>query len=312
MHLSDAIEGFLLFKAVRCSEHTIADYRNTLEQWLDFLDSDPLVMALTPHDVNRFLYYLKMNRGLAPKTVKNAHTAISSFFTWAQRELGCEHVVREGNVRAPAVTPPEIVPLTQQEIKLLLDACNWNASWETKRRRSTASRRPTRFRDRAIMLFLLDTGVRASELCDLRIGDVDLKGAGTVMIRNGKGGKGRVVYIGTLTREALWRYLSRRKFKEKEDPLFATYRRGPLDRHALRKMLKRAGKRAGISEPVYPHRLRHTFAISYLRNGGDIYTLQKMLGHSSLDMVKRYLQIAQTDVAEAHRRASPVDNWRLG
>src|SRR5690606_10487166 len=129
---------------------------------------------------------------------------------------------------------------------------------------------------------LLDTGARAQELCDLKIGDIN-KQTGMVMIRHGKGDKERVVYLGKIAQEAMWRYLAKREFKRPDDPLFMTAKRGPMDRHMLRKMLKRAGERAGLTEPVYPHRMRHTFAISYLRNGGDIYTLQKLLGHSSLD-----------------------------
>lgn len=81
-------------------------------------------------------------------------------------------------------------------------------------------------------------------------------------------------------------------------------------RDRLLKLLQRIGQRAGVTG-VTVHRFRHTFAIQYLRNRGDPYTLQKMLGHSTLDMTRRYLAIAQSDVDSAHRLASPVDNWAL-
>jgi len=238
--------------------------------------------------------------------VKNAHTGLSAFFTWLERDYNIPHAIR-GHIPSPKANPPEIIPLTKRDMRDLLSACNRNAP---NRHSPSGQLRSTRFRDRAIVLFLVDTGVRASELCDLNIGDMD-KETGAVQVRHGKGDKPRTVYIGAVTREAIWCYLSKRKLKDVDDPLFATTKRGPMDRNALRKMLVSAGKRAEITERVTPHRLRHTFAITYLRNGGDIFTLQRILGHSTLDMVWRYLAIAQVDLASAHRKASPADNWRL-
>jgi integrase/recombinase XerD len=309
MRLSLAIEGFLLFRAGAGSINTMRDYQNTLRKWLDHI-GDVDTSELAADHVRRFLYHLRIEEELSPKTVKNAWIGLSAFFTWLEGEMGIEHVIRRYKIKMPAAASREIIPLGKSDLRALLLACERSAEWQGKRSGPTTLR-ATRVRDRAIILALLDTGMRAAELCALLLGDVDMK-TGAVQIRRGKGDKGRTVYLGNLAREGLWRYVSKRKDARPNDPLFATTKHGPMDRNALRKMLLSAGQRAEIVEPVTPHRLRHTFAITYLRNGGDVYTLQRLLGHSSMDMVRRYLALAQTDIAEAHRRASPVDNWRLG
>ena len=114
----------------------------------------------------------------------------------------------------------------------------------------------------------------------------------------GKKSKLRTVFIGKLSRSSIWRYLTGKDINA-YDYVFTSKENRPMDRHSIRKLLVYLGEKAEIQD-VYPHRFRHTFAIQYLRNGGDIYTLQRILGHSSLEMVKRYLSIAKADCEKAH------------
>jgi integrase/recombinase XerD len=123
----------------------------------------------------------------------------------------------------------------------------------------------------------------------------------------GKGSKERHCYLGATTRRSLWRYLVERG-SNPEEPLFTTQIGRPFTRSWLRRVVSNAGKRAGVAN-AYPHRFRHTFAVQFLRNGGDIFTLQMLLGHSSLEMVKHYARLAAIDAEQAHRRASPADHW---
>lgn len=126
----------------------------------------------------------------------------------------------------------------------------------------------------------------------------------------GKGAKERSVRISPRTAKAIWKYLTIRSDARANDPLFATDRNTPINRHNLYGMLRSVGERAGVAN-VHPHRFRHTFSIQFLRNGGNIYTLQALLGHETLEMVQRYLKLSQLDLDADHRQASPVANWRL-
>jgi integrase/recombinase XerD len=215
--------------------------------------------------------------------------------------------------RVPDDTPVEA--FTKEEVEQLLKACDHCREARTEQRRKFTMQRATAKRDKAIMLALLDTGLRASELCALRICDVELK-SGRVTVRPGeqgkaKGGKGRSVYLGRVARRSVWRYLAEREDGEDpEAPLFVGKFNRPLNRDALRQMIKYLGEKAGVKH-CHPHRFRHTFAITYLRSGGDIFTLKSLLGHGSLEMVEHYARIADVDVERAHRTASPADNWRL-
>ena len=121
---------------------------------------------------------------------------------------------------------------------------------------------------------------------------------------------GRIVYLGKAARKAVWKYLAEREIKYHDDPLFLTDDDKPMTHGAIRLLLGRIGASAGVPK-VHPHKFRHTFAVQFLRNGGNIYVLQRLLGHSSLEMVKRYLALVESDAAKAMQASSPADRWRL-
>jgi len=298
---SQAKEGYLLAAGARhLSEHTIRDYVNTLTKFSKFLDEDPPIEEITRHHVEAFL---AAQTKVSNKTLLNYHVGLSALWTWAISEhIVPKHIVRE--VTPPKPEQKEIVPFTVVEIRAMLEVVGRNSSGQVNNKHMKDSAD----RNRAILLLLLDTGMRASELCGINFSQVDSHNRRVRVM--GKGAKERTIPFSPRTGQALWRYLTTRPDARANDPLIATQDEHELTRSRLLKILVKIGTRAGVSK-VHPHRFRHTFAIQYLRNGGDPYTLQALLGHSSLDMVKNYLRIAQIDIDSAHRRASPVDNWRL-
>lgn len=119
------------------------------------------------------------------------------------------------------------------------------------------------------------------------------------------------MFLGRTARRSVWRHLAERA--DGGDPkalLFTGRGARPLTRDSLRLLNKSIAARAQVDN-CFPHRFRHTFAITCLRCGGDVFTLQAILGHSTLEMVRRYVRIAEVDLANAHQRASPTGNRRL-
>jgi site-specific recombinase XerD len=303
--LEHAITGYLLaLEGRHRSPHTISDYKNTLRYFTDFIGADRIFSEITSKDIQSFL---ASRSGLSNKTILNYYTGISSMWSWAvDEDVASENVVRK--LRPPRAEQREIIPFTQDEIRAMLGSLERSRPYTRPGKKLSDHAIPESDRSRAIILLLLDTGLRASELCSIHIGDVDNRNRRIHVI--GKGARERSVAFSPRTGQLLWRYLASRNAKDCDDYLFTSVLNRPLTRYRLLDILRTIGKRAGIRN-VHPHRFRHTFAIQYLRNGGDAYTLQAMLGHSSLDMVRTYLKLAQIDIDTVHRRASPVDNWRL-
>jgi len=303
--LSKVIEGYKLSIGARnLSPNTIDDYSRTLARFATFLGNDPPIGEIDHHHIESFL---AARPELSNKSRLNYYVGLSSLWTWlVNEEIVPENVVRK--MTPPKFERKEVVPLTEGEIKAIFAALQRSRVYR-RDGQNVDHALGSYERNRAILLLLLDTGLRASELCDLTIEDLDNRN-NRIEIRHGKGGKGRTLPFSPRTGQVIWRYLAGRKDTRPQDPLFVGRFQRPLTRTKLAEMVQNIGKRAGVAG-VHPHRFRHTFAIQYLRNGGNAYTLQAMLGHSSLETVKIYLRLAEVDLDTAHRRASPVDNWRL-
>ena len=222
--------------------------------------------------------------------------SIKSFFAFLAREQ-----IIPSNLIATVKVPKtdeKVMPiLTEDEIGKLLEQAGLIPMIDTQQR------------EKAIMLTLLDTGLRVSELCGLTDEDVDLE-EGVLKVM-GKGRRERHVPIGAKAAKALSLYQWARPDQVGTDKFWLTKDGRPLRPGRVEKVLRQLAEKAGLKGvKVNPHTWRHTSAVFYLRNGGDVFTLQKRLGHKTLDMTRHYSNLADSDVKAAHMRHSPADRLK--
>jgi integrase/recombinase XerD len=292
--LSTAIESFLVDrKASGLSVHTIKFYRQNLQPFHTYCNDNAvkLVQDITP-DLLRH-YFLKLAETHKPGGVHGHYRTLRALFRWLNNEEIMPPTWRNPmlKVKPPKVNLEPLEPVSLEDVRALIATCtHGDFSGE---------------RDRAVLLFLLDTGARAREACNVKLEDVDLN-TGEVTIRRGKGGKSRTVFLGRTTRRAVRAYLRERH--DRCEALFVSNRGGYLTYDGLHQLLERRWKRSGISKRPSLHDFRRAFALNMLRNGVDVFALQRLLGHSDLQVMRRYLAQNNSDVQAAHTKGSPVDN----
>lgn len=297
-------EGWLIDCEIRqMAKTTLATRRLVLDKFAWWCEQNE-VETVDTNTIRQFLHYItiphpegrwgnpKLSSPPKPAVAALYHRTLQACCNWlvAEEELDESPMVR---IKAPIDRPDQVQPLTREQIIKLIEACKQTNAPE---------------RNSAIILLLLDTGMRVSELCSLRMGDVDLISRSFSV--EGKGGKRRQGYLGAQSAKALWRYLKMVPERDPAAPLIGSLRNdGPMQRNGVQHLIHRLGEAAGItSVRVSPHTLRHTFAIMYLRNGGNQFTLMQLLGHTNVKMTSRYVAIAEADAAQQHRRCSPGDS----
>lgn len=308
--LSDTINLFVITKETEGrSPKTTTWYRDLLTRFSDYL-GNPRLAQVSIDDARRFIAYLQAKETrwedhpiskpvagkLSTSTIHAYIRALKAFSNWAAEE-GFVKFPPFTRLKKPRLPETMIEVLSDDEVKRLLEAINPNCILGA--------------RLYAMVLLLLDTGIRASELTTLTLDNTSLDECCIKV--NGKGNKERIVPFGVTTKKALLRYIHtfRPEPNDGVKVLFLNEDGDRLTSTGLAQAIKRLGIKAGIPR-LHPHLLRHSFAVKFLMAGGDIMSLKRMLGHTSLSVTQVYLKLADSDVQNQHRKFSPVDRMGLG
>jgi site-specific recombinase XerD len=310
MKISKAIEGYIIDCRTRGrSDKTIIWYDQKLKlctRWLEEEEGIEHLHEVTITHLRSFVLYIQsepvgrnaVNREdggtpvkISPLTVKGYVQVIKGFFTWC-----CEEELIEKNptrrLKLPTV-PDYMIPIfTSDQIRMMLDVCDLSTVLG--------------YRDSTIILVLLETGIRVSELCGLRMQDIHEDHIRVF----GKGKKEREVGISPQVAKQLWKYVNhyRKPADDGECLVFVNRYGQPVTPNGVEQLLIDIKNRAGITGVrVSAHTFRHTFACMYLEQGGEIYKLSRLMGHSSVKVTEDYLKDFNIRAArQEHEKFSPV------
>ena len=282
-------EWELALQAENKAPKTIRLYLDNLKRFLA-VTGDKLLTEVTRADVRQYLN-ARREQDLSAYTINQDFRSLRTFFHWCQRE----------NYLIESPIDGMIAPSLPQQLPRALGAKQIQQLFKTAKQSHSPKR------NELIIRFMLDTGIRLSELAALDMADVDLE-QGIAIIRQGKGHKDRHVPLGAKLRLCIHRYLRDcRQAHAGESALLIGKGGSRLSARGLQSLIIRLGQRLGFR--VHPHMLRHTFATEWLRNGGDLESLRRILGHTSLSTTQIYLHLLEEDLIEAHRSFSPGDKY---
>jgi site-specific recombinase XerD len=289
---------------------SISWYDGKLREFLRWLEGNGYgadLGAFTVDRVREFILHLQVRaekyarnpftpmrrERLSGHTIRGYVRTLKAFASWLYEE-GYTGGNILGRYRLPKARQVEPEWLQHDEIERLVRAFDRNTTLGA--------------RDYAIVLTLLDTGLRCGELCNLTLANADLDTGQLKVV--GKGNKERTVPVGLRATRALRRYRDHFRPPIEAEYFFLTIEGKPLTIRAVQLMIRRAKKKADIPR-LHVHLLRHTFAIHYLMTGGDVFSLQRILGHSTLEVTRMYVNMVASQVKEKHRLFSPMDNMPL-
>lgn len=304
--LKTALEQFLIDQELKGNtEKTIKNYRHNVGYLIEFIGKDKFVSNLTIDDLNRYLLYLRKKpceknlnfkakeiKLMSSVTIQTYVRAIRSFLGWLYRE---EYILEnlQQKFKLPKAIRKTIEVLSDEEIEAIMKCYKGNTQMGA--------------RNLCIFALMVDCGLRRNEVLTLDYDDIHLS-QGIIKVK-GKGQKERIVPIGLFTKKVLLRYMSgfRPLPEYPTKRLFIDRCKKPMTEDGIRQLFLRVKAKTGIDR-LHPHILRHTFATKYLMNGGDLFSLQQIMGHTTLDMVRKYSHVASAYLLRSHQKYAPLDN----
>lgn len=291
MTIRECIDDFLIEQQVRGnSPKTQKHYFRCLGLFERFQSpKNPDISAVSVSDCKAYYIHLS-NRNVSSVTVQTYIRALRAFLSWCYLEgYISENIPKK--FRLPKAQKKKIDILTDSEIEQLF--------------RCLSGRDFISIRNYCIVALMIDSGLRLNEVVTIRRDKIHI--AEGYAIVNGKGNKERFVPLGLNSKRALLRYCAIVPNREKETPLFVKDTLIPIKESTVKQLFRKLKSRSGIPR-LHPHLLRHTFATRYIERGGDIYSLQSILGHTSLEMVKKYVHLIPSKTVVNFAVLSPLDN----
>ncbi|MBW6475382.1 MAG: tyrosine-type recombinase/integrase [Anaerolineaceae bacterium] len=282
--VNNAYLDFMLSRqAMMCTDRTIDWYRYILGKIIDWLVGHNVnePEQISSKHIRAFLAEMA-ERGCADSYM---HTYARAMKTFSRFMLDEEYISKPISFPMPKIAEKRLRVYDENQVRQILTACQDN-------------------RETAFIRFMVDTGLRNAEVRNLKWRDIEIS-SGVVRIHKGKGRKSRIVIVGLNTRRALLKY--RREVDNSDSkPLFQTETGKQFTESGLRSWLCRLGKRAKIH--ITPHALRRTFATLSLKAGMNVFQLQGLLGHSTLEITRHYVTLLDEDLIDAHQKHGPIDN----
>ena len=289
--MKDEIEQFCRYleNERNVSVHTVSAYRSDLTQFAAFLAGQKGQSA--PEQVDHLTirqYLALLHKGYGKSSIGRKLSAIRALF---------RYLLREGRL---GKNPAELVGTPKREKRLPF---HLNIDQVTALVNAPAGASGYALRDRAVLETLYSCGIRVSELTGMNLGDLDLDGGVARVL--GKGGKERIVPVGSFAREALAAYLEQRGPAAATAPLILNSRGGRINRRSVGRIVEAHMLLIAAMRKVSPHTLRHTFATHLLEGGADLRAIQELLGHASLSTTQKYTHVSIDRLMEVYDKAHP-------